>query len=183
SANTGSLACNTITAHDTLCCHTMLERVGHGAFAVDVIMIAEDGETTQWRVESREDRGDRARRHTAAAERLHINVVAAEQHEIRCKRGSLVGDGPEADDVVRAGAGMKIGQKGDAQRAMPARPAFDLQTKTADNVALSPADLGKPSLAPEFVVKRRSGDGASQATSRVVPGAFAHGLLHDLTAE
>jgi len=75
---------------------------------------------------------------------------------------------------------MKIGQKGDAQRALPARPAFELQTKTADNVALRPADLGKPSLAPEFVVKRRAGDGASQSTSRVAPGAFA---LHDLTAE
>jgi hypothetical protein len=107
--------------------------------------------------------------------RLHVDVVAAEQHEIGRERRSLVHDRVEAGDIVRMRSGVKIGEKGDAQRAPPVRPAVDLQTKPANNVPLRAADLCEPSLAAKLVTKRRSQDGAGQSASRAMRSYFAHG--------
>jgi hypothetical protein len=73
--------------------------------------------------------------------------------------------------------GVKIGQKRYAQGTSPLRPPRDLQMKTANNVPLSAADLGKPSFATEFVAKRRAGEGAAQSAASAAPGNFAHVLL------
>jgi hypothetical protein len=73
--------------------------------------------------------------------------------------------------------GVKIGQKGDAQRASSLRPAGDLQMKTTNNVPLRAADLGKPSFATEFVAKWRAGEGPAQSAASAAPGNFAHVLL------
>src|SRR5262245_3258734 len=87
----------------------VLKRVSHSARAIDVIMIAEDCETTERRFEPREDCRDRARRYTAAAERLHVDVVAAVQDKVGRERRNIVDDRVEADHIVRMRAGVKIG--------------------------------------------------------------------------
>jgi hypothetical protein len=75
-------------------------------------------------------------------------------------------------------SGVKIGEKGDAQRAPPSRPAVDLQAKTANDVPLRAADLRKPSLAAQFVAKGRAQEGAGQSASRAMRRDFAHVSLH-----
>ena len=48
------------------------ERVRHGALAIDVVVVAEDGEPAERRVEARKCCGGDARRHAPAAERLQL---------------------------------------------------------------------------------------------------------------
>ncbi len=87
----------------------VLERVNHGARAIDVIMIAEDCETTERRFEPREDCRDRARRYTAAAEGLHVDVVATVQDKVGRERRNIVDDRVEAEHIVRMRSGVEIG--------------------------------------------------------------------------
>jgi hypothetical protein len=44
----------------------------------------------------------------------------------------------------------------------------------ANNMPLRAADLGKPPLSAELIVKRRPGDGAGQAISHAAPGNLSH---------
>ena len=68
------------------------QRRGHLLLAVDVVVIAENGEAAVASHDPRQDARDHARRHPAAAEQLHVDVVAAEQHEVRQERRDLPGD-------------------------------------------------------------------------------------------
>src|SRR3981081_895640 len=154
----------------------ILQSVRHSALVINVVMISKDCETTERRFETRKDCRDRAWRYTAAAEWLHIDVVPAKQHEIRCETCSVIYDRVKAHHVIRMRPGVKIGKKGYAQGAPPLRPSDDLQLKTTNDVPLSSADVRKPSLATKFVAKRWTCDGARQSTSRALPSNFAHVL-------
>ena len=80
-------------------------------------MIAEHREAPERRVEPRQDCGDRARRQPSAAEQLHVDEIAAMQHEVRLERRSLADDGAKARNIARVGAGVEVRQERDAQRA------------------------------------------------------------------
>ena len=141
------------------------QRVRHGALAVDVVMVAEDREPAKRRLEARKDRGDGARRHAPAAEQLHVDVISAEQHEIGRDAGGFGDDRLEARDVVRMRPGVKIGKKGNAERARPSRPPRDLQMNMTDDVPLRAADSPDPALVAMLVAKRGTRDGAGQSTA------------------
>ncbi len=161
----------------------MLERIGHGALSIDVIVVAEDCETAERRFKPRQDGRDRARWHAAAAKRLHIHVIAAEQHEVGRERRSVVDNRVEARDIVEMRSGVKIRQKGDAQGMPPSWPAVDLEMKATNNVALCAANLREPPLPAKLVAKRRAYNRAGQATSPARAGNFSHILLHHLTID
>ncbi len=150
------------------------QRIGHRLRVVVEIVIAEHGETAARGIKTGKSRGNAPWRYPAAAERLHVDVVAAEQRHIGRKACGLGDDRFEPRHVARMRAGMKIGQKRDPQRARPRWPARDRELKVANRMRLRPAQPLEGALAAQLVVERRPREGAQQPHAQSAGNSVRH---------
>ena len=142
-----------------------LQSVCHGTPPIIVVMVAEDGETAKRRCKAREDRRYGVWWHPTTPEWLHVDVVAAEQRDVRDETRRFSDDCGETCNVASMRTGMKIGQKCNAHGPRPARPPGNLRVKMANDVRLGAADPVEPALVTEVITKRGTRDGSNQATS------------------
>jgi hypothetical protein len=139
------------------------QRIRDGARPVGVVVIAEHGEAPGRRRQAGENGGRDVRRHPPAAERLHVDEVAAVQREVGLALRGLGNDGLQARHVAGMRAEMEIRQVGDAQRPLPSRPAGHGDDETVHAMRLRPAEARERTLAAERVVERRPRQHAQQA--------------------
>ena len=111
--------------------------------AVDVIVVAENGEAAVTSDHPRQHAGDDARRHPTAAEQLHVHVVAAEQHQVGQERRGLPGDRTVARDIAGVRADMEVGQQRNAQRPLEPRPARQGQRVVPHHMRLRVGEAGR----------------------------------------
>src|SRR5206468_10470592 len=92
----------------------------------------------------REQCGNDERRHPSAAEKLRIDVVAAEQDEVRLQRRRFLGNGSVTRDVAGVRTEMEVRQKYDAQGAFEPRPAGQGQRIAAQHMRLRMRETAEP---------------------------------------
>ena len=99
---------------------------------------------------------------TRPPERLHVDVVAAEQRDVGEETRRFSDDCGEAGDVASMRTGMKIRQKCNAHRPRPVRPPRNLQVKMTNDVRRGAADPVEPALVTKFITKRGTRDGSNE---------------------
>ena len=139
-------------------------------------MISENGELAQGRTQLRQNCDGDPGRHPSASEQLHVDKVTAEQNESGAESSGFRNDGLQASNIAGMRASVEVGQKDYSQRARPARPASDLELKTADHVGRRASNSLQPPLAAKLVTERRAGDRTGQPATQSLRGLVTHAV-------
>jgi hypothetical protein len=101
---------------------------------------------------------DGPRRHPAPAKQLHVDVVAAEQHQVGIFRHRFGGNGGKPIQIAGMRPDMQIGQEDDAQRPGEPRPARNRKRVSLYQMRLGAREALKEAFAAALVGKRRPHD-------------------------